>query len=213
MNVRFVPLDLKDYPGARPPDQRRYSQFKAGWDRTLEQLEYELSALGASGIVIQAGFRQNEIRLDGWPLGKATPTHPAVVLSFRDAENRPLSFPCDRFASYAENLRAIALSLEALRAVDRYGVTKLGEQYAGFKQIEEVKPWTVEDAALFLDVKSGVRADVILQTAENFRIAYRQAAKHLHPDTGGNQHEWKLLQDAKLLIEIHHGLAREASRA
>ena len=31
------------------------------------------------------------------------------------------------------NLRSIALGLKALRAVDRYGVSRRGEQYAGFR--------------------------------------------------------------------------------
>lgn len=210
INLRFVPLDLKDFPSARKPHQRRRSQFKAPWNKTLELLEHELEQLGAAGIVLQAGFSADKIRQDGWPYGKVSPTHPAVILSFRDVENRPLSFPCDRFETHTENIRAIALSLEALRAVDRFGVTKLGEQYAGFKQIEAPKQMTVEDAAQFLDVKSGVRADVIVQSAENYRLAYRGAAKILHPDQKGNPYEWELLAKAKALLDAHHGLNSKA---
>ena len=34
---------------------------------------------------------------------------------------------------WQHNLRSIALGLEALRAVDRYGISRRGEQYAGFR--------------------------------------------------------------------------------
>jgi hypothetical protein len=36
---------------------------------------------------------------------------------------------------WQHNVRAIALGLEALRKVDRYGITRRGEQYAGWKAL------------------------------------------------------------------------------
>ncbi len=44
-------------------------------------------------------------------------------------------FPCDRFKHWDDNLRAISLTLERMRAVDRYGVTLNKQQYAGFKAL------------------------------------------------------------------------------
>lgn len=211
INLRFVPLELKDFPSPRPAAAK--SKFKASWQSTLDLLDRELKNLGARGIVLQAGYRAEQIRQDGWPLSKAVPSHSCVILSFRDRKDRPLSFPCATFAGIASNIRAIALSLEALRAVDRFGVTKLGEQYAGFKQIEAPKQWTVDDAAAFIEAKCGVRADVVLQSQHDYRIAYRAAAKLLHPDVGGsevNPHEWGLLADAKALLDAHHGKRRGA---
>jgi len=44
--------------------------------------------------------------------------------------------PCDSFRDWEANLRAIALSLEHLRAVDRYGVTtEEEEQYTGWLRL------------------------------------------------------------------------------
>src|SRR5579863_10251967 len=45
-----------------------------------------------------------------------------IILTF-NSKHGPLSYPCDKYSNWQANLRAIALSLEALRAVDRYGVT------------------------------------------------------------------------------------------
>jgi hypothetical protein len=38
-------------------------------------------------------------------------------------------------SGWQHNVRAIALTLEALRAVDRYGATETGQQYTGFKAL------------------------------------------------------------------------------
>jgi hypothetical protein len=208
LNARFVPLNLKDFPQARADYNRKRAQFRAGWDDTLRLLDYELNAVGASGVVIQAAFSADKIRNDGWPYGKATPTHPAVIVSFRDVDNRPLSFPCDRYDRWEHNVRAIALSLEALRAVDRHGVTKRGEQYAGFKALEAADAWSVEEAAIFVAAKANTQPNNIILDAETYRICYRSVARILHPDAGGNPHEWKLLGDAKALLDKHHGLTR-----
>ena len=46
-----------------------------------------------------------------------------------------MSYPCDKYSNWQANLRAIALSLEALRAEDRYGVTRRAEQYKGWAKL------------------------------------------------------------------------------
>jgi hypothetical protein len=208
--MRCVSIDLKAFPSPRPSHERKRSQFKAPWNRTLSLLEKELMNLGASEVILEGGWKADQIRVDGSPYVRATTSHPAVILRFRDAENRPLAFPCDRFDVWEDNVRAIALSLEALRAVDRFGVTKHSEQYTGFKAIEAPKQWTVDDAAAFLSIKAGASPVAIIEDVSQYRSGYRVAAISLHPDRGGNPHEWKLLGDAKALLDAHHGLSVKA---
>jgi hypothetical protein len=89
-------------------------------------------------------------------------------------------------------VRAIALALEALRKVDRYGVTQSGEQYRGWQALpsptaspgDEIK--TREDALAFLRRVIGGRADKL--PAEQ---AIREASKATHPDAGGNSDDFK----------------------
>jgi hypothetical protein len=45
------------------------------------------------------------------------------------------SYRRDPMESWQHNVYAIAKSLEALRLVDRYGVTRRGEQYTGWKAL------------------------------------------------------------------------------
>lgn len=49
-----------------------------------------------------------------------------------DTDKR-LVYATDACVLWRHNVRSIALGLEALRAVDRFGISRRGEQYAGFR--------------------------------------------------------------------------------
>lgn len=110
------------------------SRFGSSWSQTMELLDRELNNLGGHSVVIQLALREDQIRLDGWPRSGAAPEHPGVILAF-ESRYGPLKYATDVFTRWEDNLRAIALGLEALRRVDRYGITKRGEQYSGWKQL------------------------------------------------------------------------------
>lgn len=77
---------------------------------------------------------------DGMPRADAKPEHPGIIVNIEPRNKPPMSFPCDTFTHWHDNLRAIALTLEALRKVDRYGVTQTGQQYRGWQAIEAAPP-------------------------------------------------------------------------
>lgn len=56
-----------------------------------------------------------------------------VALQAATDPSRRLVYATDACEDWRHNVRSIALGLEALRAVDRYGITRKGEQYAGFR--------------------------------------------------------------------------------
>ena len=137
LNAQFRPLD--QWPGKRT-EQRKSAPFRSTYKQTLDLLEFELQKLRAHQTVIQIEDPEpiKLIRNDGqlWGTGKMfTPNRPGVVLSFKSPKGA-ISIPCDRYDNWSDNLRAIALSLEALRAVDRYGVTRGNEQYRGWARLE-----------------------------------------------------------------------------
>ena len=133
MNVTFRPLPAWPHPDTL----RRRSRwtFKAGWQSTMDLLHRELRHLDARNVVIGAAFREQDIRLDGLPRSNApVPSHPGVEISF-DTKHGRLVYGTDVCEDWRHNVRSIALGLEALRAVDRYGITRRGEQYAGWRQL------------------------------------------------------------------------------
>lgn len=184
---------IREWPGELTRN-RVVSKFKAPLTDTLQVLDREVSHLTENRtqreslemlIAIPAG--PDSWRLDGRPRANAIPEHPGIILSL-DSRFGHLSYPCDTFTTWQANLRAVALALEALRKVDRYGVTKRGEQYRGFLALEATAApagfVTADDARMFL-VETGGLA-VVHGDREGLARALRAAQRRAHPDTGGD---------------------------
>ena len=189
IDARFVPVE--QWPQQKTPSyNQRYSPFRASYAKTLYLLERELSHLRAKDILIQAYFEHRDIRNDGWPRSSARPKESGVIVTFT-GKSGVMSFPCDLFKGWEDNLRAIALSLEALRQVDRYGVTRNNEQYRGFARLEAPKDNRAE-ALAFISRITGLSPREIQADPQG---AYRLAARALHPDSGGNHADFVRLQE------------------
>lgn len=159
------------------------SQFKASWSNTVALLAKELRAHGATRAVLEMDFREQDLRLDGLPRGDRRARSDGIVLSFRATRvsGQPqLRYEVGTYGDWRDNVRAIALGLEALRAVDRYGVTKRGEQYAGWRQIESGGP-SADRGRELIRKHGGVTA----------------ALKATHPDHGGDPLEFADVQAAR----------------
>lgn len=174
MQYTYRPLPV--WPHAATPAAQRRSRwtFKASWPDTLELLERELRHLGGRDVVFGVGLRPEDIRLDGAPRANARPlSHPGVELSF-DSRLGRLTYSTDVCVEWQHNVRSIALGLEALRAVDRYGISARGQQYAGF-------------AALPAGDSPVERGRKLVEAAGSVRAAQRAH----HPDVGGDVDDFR----------------------
>lgn len=182
MNVTFRPLPAWPYPEQkhRPP------LFKVSCSDTLDLLEREITYLRGSEVIIGLVTDAASIRLDGRPRADMRANHAGVEVSFEVPDGRRLVFHTDvhnqttRWVGgsgggpgrvpWQDNLRAIALGLEALRAVSRYGITTgIGEQYAGFLRLETGQADPERGRALVEEAGS-----------------LRRALMANHPDQGGD---------------------------
>lgn len=213
IQLKFVPIE--NWPSERTR-ARKVSPFRSTYIQTLDLLETELFHLRAREAVLQAALSWQDLRNDGLPRSDAKFSDPGVILTF-ETPTGSMSFPCDHYAHWQCNLRAIALSLQALRAVDRYGVTRRAEQYQGWKKLPPPsdQPFaTKEEAALFMwsQAYPGVEPQDIrvIITSEGARQAvYINAARRLHPDAGGGNHElFVRLQAAATLLNKLEAIAR-----
>ncbi|MCW2904123.1 MAG: heat shock protein DnaJ protein [Streptosporangiaceae bacterium] len=186
--------------------------FRASWDDTLALLSYEIEQLGGEDpAVFQIDVQEADLRRDGMLRTHAKVGHPGVVVSFVSRFG-PLRYATDAYErqygyglqSWQANIRAIALALEALRAVDRYGVSKRGEQYTGWKALPaggNVTFPSADEALRWMQRAANARDDV-LAPGHTIRPSdlYRTLARRLHPDAGGDKGDWDRLQSAKLLL-------------
>lgn len=191
-----------------PPARRKPTPFKASWSTTLDDLARELEHLNASDVVLELDVQPGKIRRDGMLYADAKVGHPGVRVSFQTRKHGALSYTCDTYESrwahqgpdWQANVRAIVLTLEALRAVDRYGATK-GEQYAGFKALPSgdgqapAGGMTKDQAMTLIYEISG--ADVYKAP----EVAFRRARARTHPDhNDGAREDWDRVEQAGLML-------------
>lgn len=193
--LRDLGVTVRPLTEPRPPIGNRYSPFSASLTSTIEILATELRALEAEQIVVELDLRERDLRIDGMPRADARPSHDGVALSFR-SKFGPLRYATAEFTGrwgtpgWQANLRAIALGMQALRAVDRYGVSKRGEQYQGWRQLtsgsDDTGIHTSEQARELLDRMGGKRA----------------ALRATHPDHGGDPDEFRKVTKAIELADV-----------
>lgn len=223
--MKLTHRPLSDRHWLRSDQDRKRSAFTATWSDTLDLLEREVYALQTRAHddpVLMMDITEGDLRLDGQPRASARPATPAVALAFESVKG-PLIFRCDRYGTKAwggsmdqpwqHNVRAIALSLKALRDVDRYGATESGEQYTGFRAIGPggstampEAPMTRKQAAEHIaaaadpELRLGALSRVIAQ-GRMVDASIRKARRNTHPDNGGTAEAFQLVQDAAAVLE------------
>jgi hypothetical protein len=146
---------------------------------------YELSRLGAmqGRTVISSNL---EINRDGLPRsGQKEPIDPGVAVYWRRGEEKVMKvMAIDRYDRAADNLAAIAATLEAMRAIERHGGGQILERaFSGFTALPAPKScWDI------LGMKPTTDIDEIDKR-------FRDLAKKHHPDLGG---------DSGRMAEISH---------
>jgi len=201
---------ITKWPGEMTPrHKRKRSPFSATWGATLELLETELNYLRGSNVIIQMAYREKDLTFDGGIRASARPVdHPGIILTF-NSKHGPLSYWTDQYIDWEANVRAVAFALKALRQIDRYGVSKQGTQYAGYKQLGAApsnrhKELTEAEAAAFLCDHTGIPTDALLGVPAIFELAYRDAQKKLHPDVGGSHELFIRLTEAAAVLKRRH---------
>jgi hypothetical protein len=211
--VRLIARPIDEWPAPMLDDyDRQQSRFKASWSSTVDLLDREVWHLGGDEVVLQLALRDRDFRNDGWIRADAKPEHPGVIVSF-ESKHGPLRYWTDEFKGSGQwgylpgwqaNVRAVALGLEALRTVDRYGIARAGEQYRGWNALGAGTPMpaaamTVDDAVRFLHEHApGVEWD--WDQPDQVARAYRAAAARLHPDAGGDAELFRRLTEARDLL-------------
>ena len=148
--------------------QRRDSPFRSpGVDREQRQIEHELEKWRIRQFIIS---RNNQRIYAGDPAA-------AVWWTDKKGDLRVLS--CDKYTKLGDNMHAIRLTLEAMRALERWGAYT-AEQAA-------------EGARLSLPAPESERIDwpAILGVGRDWPLAaieaiWRTKAEKAHPDRGGS---------------------------
>lgn len=166
------------------PDGSRASWKKKGEVTIADGVERVRSELARMGmrdddLVISSNL---QLRLDGFPKSaQREPDDPGIAVYWRDAgETRCMAI--DRYDRVADNLAAVAATLEAMRAIERHGGAEiLNRAFTGFAALPG--PGSSEHWADVLD-----RADP--------EGSYRRLRSQHHPDRGGDADQFRRVQSA-----------------
>lgn len=194
----YVVQEVREWPGQKTPSHnRKRAPFKANWGRTLDVLGRELRHLNAGEVVLFGYFSARHIRRDGQLYADARPTEPGVVLEFKSrTKGTRFRFAADTFGYWQDNVDAIARSLEALRMIDRYGVTS-GQQYEGFKALPSHGSTTMTTE----NAKDTIRRYAPSEGGTVSEMAIRIARAKAHPDRGGSHDAFVQVQEAERTLK------------
>jgi len=168
---------------------RRNARYRVTLPRAIMLLGRSLGWMGAERVVMSTNvpLRQNgQLSLTA---ARSLYSDPGVAVYFGWQENDWV-LACDQFHEIRENIRAIGMTIDALRQIKNAGASQLLNRAAyGFRQLAgETDGWYYRE----LGVKPGSAA----RTVER---AYRMKAKLRHPDAGGSNEAMARLSRAREL--------------
>ena len=150
----------------------------------IQRVLLELERLGVKrdDLVISTDI---PTRLDGLPRSDRTVVDPGVAVYWRKGKDTRC-MAIDRYDRVADNLAAIAATLEAMRAIERHGGAEiLDRAFTGFVALPAPEQWWQ-----------------VLGVAENatrgeIDAAYRRLAALHHPDRGGDSAQMARINTAR----------------
>lgn len=175
-------------------------QWPMGWKRTAYRATAKFSkydkrlsvADGVQRVLLELdrlGVTENDVvistnlqtRLDGLPRSdQGQPGDPGVCVYWQRGKNPMQCMAIDRYDKVADNLAAVAATLEAMRAIERHGgAAILDRAFTGFTALPP--PIVAGMSRPWWEVL-GVHMHA---TPEAIQTAYRKLASEAHPDKGG----------------------------
>jgi hypothetical protein len=144
----------------------------------VDRVRGELKRMGVnlSTVIISSDLK---LREDGLPYARQATSHldPGVAVYWTDGKHQRC-MAVDRYDRLADNLAAVAATIEAMRAIERHGgATILDRAFMGFAALPA--PAVQDQPHEVLGVSEHATRDEI-------NYAYRRLAQQVHPDAGGS---------------------------
>ena len=148
--------------------------------------------LGRMGINLATVIISSDLRLrqDGLPYSNQATSKldPGAAVYWRDGKDARC-MAVDRYDRIADNLAAIAATIEAMRAIERHGgATILDRAFMGFAALPAPAAQNQPHEVLGV-AENANRAEI--------EYAYRRLAQQVHPDVGGSTEQMARVNTAR----------------
>ena len=173
--------------GYKRNQYRVNSRFKSNMENAQRFLRLEIMRLNGSDLIVSTNL---PVRQDGGLYAdymKRRIDDPGVAIYFR-YKKKDISMCADQYLTVWENIYALAKGVEALRGMERWGVSDfLDRVFTGFAALPAAHTYQPWFSVL------GVNKDA---DEESIKETYRQLAKLHHPDKGGDAGKFNQIQTA-----------------
>jgi hypothetical protein len=170
-------------PDGSPTTKTRARKTALTVSDAARRLEGELDRLGATEALLSTN---QKLRIDGTPRSDLSDPADVGAAVYFELKGKPLCLACDRWTRLADNIAALAQHIDALRRIERYGVGRLQQAFAGYALL----PASPSDWWIVLDVGRDA-------TIAQIEDAYRRLARQAHPDAGGSHNDMARLNAAR----------------
>jgi DnaJ domain len=149
--------------------------FQLTFEEALDRLHYAIEGMGGRCLIVSSNMRHPQHKPDD-----------SGVAVYFELEGKQKVFACDTFRDVRSNVRAIALTIAALRSIERYGASGMLERALNaFEALPPpMDPWKI----------LGIAPDSSLDGIE---AAFKRLAFRCHPDRGGSDAKMAELNRAR----------------
>jgi hypothetical protein len=173
--------------GYKRTQYRIRSRFEQTMDKAQRFMRDEITRIGGKDLIVSTNI---PVRKDGglyadWVNKKID--DPGVAIYFK-YKGKNISMCCDQYERIWENIYALGKGIEALRGMERWGVSDFLERaFTGFTALPEAAAEQTPEEIL------GVTRSA---SYSEIHKAYLAKAKEMHPDAGGSVEEFQKLKNA-----------------
>lgn len=189
MTTMQYPLE---WPSGLPRSTPAKARFKTSFSQARRSLYSELDRLGAEHIVLSMNVEYYERGGVQMPYADRRQPDDAGVAVYFLLEGERMCFASDAWDRVEHNMRAIALTIEAMRGIERWGVNEAKRRaFSGFKALPPAEAALEPSHAATpepVDWRKilGVPEEfAYLITWDQVESLYRQRVRTSHPDRKG----------------------------
>lgn len=190
---------IEAYPLCWPAGWKRsradqYGRFHVGFAKSRDLLLKEIRLLGGRDSIISSNI---PLRRDGLPYANTNQPDDTGVAVYFKYKDKSMCFASDSYRKVEDNMRALALTIGAIRGMERWGASDMMERaFTGFLQLASPMSFDWRDVL-------GINTDADWSEAE---AAYKTARSSAHPDKGGSPEAFNRVEEAFKVAKQYYGV-------
>lgn len=176
------------WPAGRPRTKRtERSRFGVKFSTARNQIVNSIRLLGGKAMILSTNI---PTKRDGLPYAIQTQPDDTGVAVYFTYKGKQMCFACDRWNKVEDNLRAVALTIEGLRGIARWGTGDMMEAaFTGFTALPNP-----DRTISWMEVLGFAAGSVV--TLDDAESAYKRLRSAHHPDKGGSADQFNAVQQA-----------------